>query len=232
MPNERFTDLPLPAGASFNDIICAVQGYISPANPGTSVQETLQEIYNLFQSNIILFNAGNPNTFVEGTTYQLCWDTVNHILYVCTSSGTAATAIWTKSIELTAGPGISILQSGNNITISSNDSGLVWSTETVGPIAMVGDHGYVSNGAALIDFALPATSSVGQIITICGFGAGGWTISQGVGQSIIVGNTTSSIGIGGSVSSLNQFDSITLNCIIQDFAWSVPSAPQGVLNII
>jgi hypothetical protein len=71
------------------DIICAVQGASLPNVLGLSVQETLQQVYNLFQSNIILFYAGNPNGFVAGTTYQLCWDTVDQILYVCTTSGTA-----------------------------------------------------------------------------------------------------------------------------------------------
>src|SRR5258706_4972595 len=128
--NERFTELPLASNANLTDIICAVQGYSSPSALGTSTQQTLQQIYTLFQGNVILFNAGNPNGAVAGTTYQLCWDTTNHILYVCTTTGTSSSAIWMKSIELTAGTGITITQSGNIIQIAASASGVTCNTVT------------------------------------------------------------------------------------------------------
>lgn len=96
---EMFTSLPTVTTAQLTDIICAVQGYISPSNIGLSVQETLQQVYSLFQSNIILFNSGNPNGFVAGTTYQFCWDTLNSVLYICTISGSSSTAAWTSVIN-------------------------------------------------------------------------------------------------------------------------------------
>lgn len=93
---KRFTELPTVTSAQLTDVICAVQGYVSPSNLGLTVQETLQQVYNLFQANIVLFNAGNPNGTIAGTTYKFCWDTTNLDLYICTASGTAATAVWTK----------------------------------------------------------------------------------------------------------------------------------------
>lgn len=100
MSNEMFTQLPTVANAQLTDIICAVQGYVSPSTPGTSVQETLQQVLNLMQSNIVLNNAGNPNGAVAGVVYQLCWDTTNKILYVCTTSGSASTAVWIQAAGL------------------------------------------------------------------------------------------------------------------------------------
>lgn len=94
---EMFTSLPTVATAQMSDIICAVQGYVNPSNLGLSVQESLQQVYNLFQSNIILFNSGNPNGAVAGTTYQFCWDTLNSTLYVCVTSGTSSTAVWVRA---------------------------------------------------------------------------------------------------------------------------------------
>jgi len=94
---EMFTSLPTVSSAQMTDIICAVQGYTSPTVLGLSVQETLQQVYNLFQSNIILFNAGNPNGVVAGTTYQFLWDTLDSILWICTTSGTSSTAVWTRA---------------------------------------------------------------------------------------------------------------------------------------
>lgn len=79
MATEQFTMLPTTTSAQMTDIICAVQGYVSPSNLGLSVQETLQQVFTLFNNNIILANSGNPNGSLAGTTYQLCWDTVNFI---------------------------------------------------------------------------------------------------------------------------------------------------------
>jgi hypothetical protein len=89
MSNEKVTDLPGVSSATLNDIIYAVQG-------GISVQETLQQIFNLSLANIVLHFAGNPNTNVAGVVYQLCLNTVSNVLYVCTASGTALTAVWTQ----------------------------------------------------------------------------------------------------------------------------------------
>lgn len=94
---EMITSLPTVTSATLNDIIYAVQGYVSPTQLGTSVQETLQQVYTLFQSNIILYNSGNPNGAVAGSTYQFCWDSLDSILYICTTTGTASTAVWTRA---------------------------------------------------------------------------------------------------------------------------------------
>jgi hypothetical protein len=226
MPNERFTDLPVVSNANLTDIICAVQGYVSSGNPGISVQETLQQVFDLFKSNMVLYNSGNPNFAVAGETYQLCWDTVNHILYVCTTSGTSSTAVWTKSIALTAGTGISISQSGNVIEISSSGSGVGWNEVTTDTMT-VSNAGYTTNSASLIHLTLPATSSYGDVIFVAGLGSGGWQITQGVGQSIIYGNVSSTVGSGGSMQSTNQYDCVHLYCAVPNLTWQVYVGPQG-----
>jgi hypothetical protein len=96
MGNERVTDLPTVTSASLTDIIYAVQGYTSPSNLGLSVQETLQQVFNLMLAQTILNYAGNPNGHVAGNTYQLLWDSSDAVMYVCTTSGTSSTAVWTQ----------------------------------------------------------------------------------------------------------------------------------------
>lgn len=229
---EMITSLPTVSSAQMSDIIYAVQGYISPTNLGLSVQETLQQVYNLFQANVILSNAGNPNGAVAGTTYQLCWDTTNTILYVCTTSGTATTAVWNKTITLTAGAGITITQSGNNITINStavSGSFVVVSGTTQ---AMAINTTYQPNNVGLVTLTLPATSAAGDRIAIAGFGAGGWTIAQNAGQNIQIGSTSSTVGVGGSVSSTNRYDSIALVCSVANTSWQAIVGPQGNLTIV
>lgn len=232
MPNERFTDLPSTGSAQLTDIICAVQGYVSPSNPGLSVQEPLSQIQALFQSNTILFNSGNPNGALAGSTFQLCWDTVDTMLWVCTTSGSSSTAVWTKAIHLTAGSGVTISQSGATITVSVSGSGFTWNNVTGTSAIMVPNNGYQANNVGLVTLTLPVASSFGDIIHIAGFGSGMFTIAQNAGQSIIIGNTTSTTGVGGSVSSTNQYDSLILYAAVANTTWQALSAPQGNLTIV
>jgi uncharacterized cupin superfamily protein len=231
MANERFTDLPAVATAQLTDIICAVQGYVSPSNIGVSYQETLQQIYDLFQSNVILFNAGNPNGALAGKTYQLCWDTVDTILWVCTTTGSDLTAVWTKAIHLTAGSGITIEQSGSVISISADDTSITWNKVTT-DTTMVSGNGYQINTGSNINLALPATSSFGDEINIMGYAGGLWTITQAAGQKVTIGSNSSTIGAGGSISATNQSDSVVLICMQDNLIWNCLGAPQGNLSII
>jgi hypothetical protein len=196
---EMFTSLPSVSSAQMSDIICAVQGYISPTNIGLSVQETLQQVYNLFQSNIILNYPGNPNGFVAGTTYQLLWDTTDSILWVCTTSGNAATAVWTECINP-----------------QSN-----WIDVTTSALTLVSDRNYVcDNGASLITFTLPTTAAFGTQIQIAGKSSGLWTLVENSGQSINFGSL-STTATTGSLSSTNKDDYIKLLCTTANTTWNV-----------
>lgn len=197
---EKFTELPTVSNSTLNDIICAVQGYISPSVLGVSTQQTLQQVYNLFQSNIILFNAGNPNGAVAGNVYQLCWDTVDLILWVCTTSGTSTTAVWTQCINP-----------------QSN-----WIDATSSPISMIPNMSYVTdNGTSIINYTLPSTAAFGTILQISGKSVGGWSLAQNAGQSILFINQSTTTGVTGSLASSSKGDFIRLLCITANTTWNV-----------
>jgi hypothetical protein len=244
---ERFTDLPSTSAAQMSDIICAVQGYVSPSNLGLSVQETLQQVFNLFNSNIILSNAGNPNGAVAGTTYQLLWDTTDQILWVCTTSGTSTTAVWTVCIgpetngqlligntgnaptraTLTAGTNIAITNAAGSITIAASGvAGFIWTVVAGTSQAMLPNNGYITNNAGLVTCSLPASSVVGDEIDIVGKGSGGWLMQCGAGQTIVIGNSTSSVA--GSVASTQAKDSLSMVCTVANLEWTVLGAPQSL----
>lgn len=230
---EMFTSLPTVSTAQMSDIICAVQGYLPgpPVVLGLSVQENLQQIFNLFQSNVILFNAGNPNGVVAGQTFQLLWDTTDLMLWVCTTTGTSSTAVWTKSIQLTAGTGISIAQAGATITISASGAGLPWNVITGTTQTMVSNNGYIANNAGLVTFTLPATSVVGDIIYLTGIGTSSWRIVYGAGQAVQVGAIGSTVTTG-SVSSTNTFDAINIVCTVANTKWQAFNGVEGNLTIV
>lgn len=59
---------------------------------------------------VMKLNAGNPNGSVAGNANvngasDFCWDTTNSLLYVCTTTGDAAGAVWTVTIGQTLPPG-------------------------------------------------------------------------------------------------------------------------------
>jgi hypothetical protein len=229
---QRFTELPAAGTSQLTDIICAVQGFVDPSNLGLSTQQTLQQVSDLFQSNTIKFNAGNPNGAVAGSTFQLCWDTVDKILWVCTTTGTSSTAVWTKSIQLIAGTGITINQAGATITISNSSASVLSWNEVLGTSqALVSNNAYVANNAGTVTFTLPATSSFGDIIFITGKGAGQWTITYGAGQSIQVGSVSSTITTG-SLTSTNPHDAINLVCTVANLTWQAFTGTQGILTYV
>lgn len=142
------------------------------------------------------------------------------------STGTAPVAA-----ALTAGAGISIVNAAGSITIATSGGGMTWSTVTGTTQAIVADNGYVANNAAVVTFTLPATASVGDTFIIEGLGAGGWSIAQNAGQLIHLGSSVSTTGTGGSVSSTNQYDAVTVNCIVANTTWTVRNA-VGNLTIV
>ena len=44
---------------------------------------------------VMLTHAGNPNGAVAGVLNWLCYDTAGMALYICTTAGSAAAAVWT-----------------------------------------------------------------------------------------------------------------------------------------
>jgi hypothetical protein len=129
---------------------------------------------------------------------------------------------------LTAGTNISITNGAGTITIAATGlAGIGWVNVTSGSQALVADTGYVADFGTLVTFTLPATAAFGTFIYIQGFGAGGWTIAQNSGQQIFVGNHSTTLGATGTLSSTNQYDSITLLCVTANTNWTALGGPQS-----
>jgi hypothetical protein len=290
---KAVTDLPTVASAQLSDILVAVQGYIPgmPPTLGLSVQENLSQILALFQSNTILFNAGNPNGVLAGNTFQLCWDTTDQILYICTTTGTALTAVWTPVVDtagglinpvdggtgvsdpaihtlpvaqgaspfhfvgpltngqlligstgadpvpasLMAGTNISITNAPGSILISSSGLPSIGWNAVSTPTPMVAGQGYVTESAGTVTLTLPTSAPFGTTIGIQGLGSGGtggWTIAQNAGQQIHIGASVSSLGVAGSVSSTNTFNSLTLLCVVANTTFACLGGAQGNLTVV
>lgn len=89
--------------------------------------------------------------------------------------------------------------------------------------ALVPNNGYICTSGAALAFSLPATAAVGTMISLTLDGATSWSISQGVGQSIQIGPTSTTPGIAGSITSAAQGDTVTMVCSVADTRWNVVS---------
>lgn len=61
------------------------------------IKNTTTSAWSWVQLVTIIDNAGNPNGVVAGNLNQLCLDTTNKILYVCTTAGDATSTVWTST---------------------------------------------------------------------------------------------------------------------------------------
>ena len=133
---------------------------------------------------------------------------------------------------ITAGAGISVLNGTNSITISSTGSG-EWVNQITSSVTMNVDSGYTINaGGSLVTLTLPSTSTYGDSLEINGMSAGGWTIAQQAGQSIIIGSASTTVGVGGSISSSNQYDCVFLRCIVPNNTWTVADQQSSGLTYV
>lgn len=114
----------------------------------------------------------------------------------------------------------------------ASGGGFTWNNTTTGTQAMVVGNGYVDNGSgAPTVYTLPATAAVGSQVAVMGSGAGLWQIAQNSGQTIHFNAVDSTTGVGGSVSSTGQYDSITLICNVANTGW-VAYLSTGNLSVV
>lgn len=127
--------------------------------------------------------------------------------------------------------GISFSGSGSTLTATLSGGGfnvvtVTTATQTVAPGTMY----IVSNAASLITFTLPATAAVGDTYIIHGKSALGWKVNVALGQIIHLGNLACTSGTG-SISSTDQWDSITITCVTANTTFATRGI-QGVLTVV
>lgn len=205
MANIKFTELPSTSSATLADIYAVVQG-------GTTVQITGQQISDLMNVNAILSNAGDPNGSVAGDIYELCWDTTNLALYICTTSGTSATAVWT-------------------LVANSNFGSFTWNNVTSTTQVMSSNNGYIANNSSQVIFTLPTVAAIGTRISVVGNGSGGWKIAQNASQILHVGSSASTTGVTGYIESTNRYDSVDLICTVANTEWVTWGGVQGIITV-
>jgi hypothetical protein len=100
--------------------------------------------------------------------------------------------------------------------------GLTWNNQTTGSVTMAVSNAYwTNNGASLVTYTLPAVSAQFDIVQVQGNSAGLWRIAQAAGQSIVVGNLVTTVGVGGRLDAIDATAGVTLLCIVANTTWQV-----------
>lgn len=115
-------------------------------------------------------------------------------------------------IQVLGGTGISTSGAGNIILITASATpAFTWQvvTSLSNPVTLTDQTGFIAKGPGVVNFKLPASAAIGFTSRIAGYG-NLWTLAQNAGQSIIIGNSTSTIGVGGSVTATMISDGLEL----------------------
>lgn len=108
--------------------------------------------------------------------------------------------------------------------ITSSSGGITWNEVTGTSQGASVDNGYICNNAALVTVTLPDTAVVGSVVRLGGKGAGGWKLAQNASENIRFGNTITSTGTGGYLSSTDDYDAIEVLCVTANTNWVVVSS--------
>lgn len=133
-------------------------------------------------------------------------------LQFTTDSGIAVPAA--NNLNVLGGVGASTSAAGSTITITVDTTGFDWNvvTSATNPNSLVKQNGYIPKGGGVVTFLLPAAAAIGDTFLVAGYG-NLWTLTQNAGQSITLGISSTTIGVGGSVTATQVRDSIELVCV-------------------
>lgn len=218
---------PLTAGVAGTVII----------SDGTNWVSSTSTFSNTYAINSILF-ASSANT-VTGLA------PANSAVLTSTSTGVptwsnsltngeiiiGATGGTPQAASLTAGSGVTITPGVNSIMISATGGGITWNEVTLTSASMAVSNGYIANNVALVTLTLPALASFGDCIKVGGKGAGLFRIAQNAGQTIHIGNVATTTGVAGSLTAVEQYNSLELICITANTDWIVLQGLQGNFTV-
>jgi hypothetical protein len=187
-------------------------------------------------NNIYIANQG----MTESNTMRIGTNGIQTSCYIAAIDGVDLTTlnIVTESSDqigsatLTPGTGATITTAANAIIISAIGGGVTWNVPGGTLLTMSVNNGYISTLSSLISYILPATAAVGDMFRITLANASGsWTIVQQAGQSIQMGSSSTTVGVGGSLSSTANGDSVEIICTVANTNFIVLSS-IGNLTIV
>jgi len=178
--------------------------------------------------------ANGANTITHGTLPVPSGGTGNTTFtaYSVICAGTTATGVFQNVVGVgTAGQVLTSNGAAALPTWNTPSEGTIVNQNTNTVTMAAGSQYFINNGATLVTLTLPALAAQGDAFTIIGSSAGGWTIAQQAGQTININSSASTTGVGGSVSSTNQYNCIVLRCVVANTTFVV-SYGSGSFTVV
>lgn len=118
------------------------------------------------------------------------------------------------------------------IPIGGSPGSYIWNVVTAAnnPVTLSDLNGYIVKGASQVQFMLPPGSSVGDSYRILGE-ANLWTIGQNAGQTMNLGNKTTTAGVMGSVTATVITDCAEIICVTPNTTFTIADS-VGNLTIV
>lgn len=198
---------------------------ITSAGGVPSISSTLPSAVQGNITSVGTITSGTWNGTVIGPTYG--GTGVNNGTSTITIGGNVTfSGAFTFTGTLTGATSVTFPTSG---TLATTTQVITPVDQTTGSVTMTSNHLYVTdNGASLVTYTLPTSSAIGDIVEIIGKSSGGWKIAQAAGQQINIGNSASTLGATGFVSSTLASDCIKLVCITANTIWTNASVQGNV----
>ena len=178
-------------------------------------------------NNLNVFGGTSIQTAGAGDTVTINADVDIANNYTCDAGNAVPTA---NNLNVFGAGSTTTSGAGATITILSTGGGLKWNEITVvGPTPLLVDNGYVTNSASRVQLLLPNTAAFGSIIEIVGKGTGGWQIDQNAGETILLVDSTTTVGVTGTVQSSEAGAAVTMVCITADTVWRISSSVGNLI---
>ena len=137
-----------------------------------------------------------------------------------------STGAFPVAATITAGTNITVTNGAGSITIAAtNEPGPFTEVSTTSQTIAVNNR-YSANNAGLVTFTLPATGALGDTFELMGKGAGKFAIAQNANQQINFCSLQTTVGVGGSLTAIQQYNWIRCTCITAGAStiWDVTGA--------
>jgi hypothetical protein len=178
-----------------------------------------------FTGTVTIYSAGMSGSWVDTTTASLPNTNAlvqgSNNLWLSQNGGTSYQFL---SGSATVGNLAAFNSTGGQLidsgivasTVLTNTNQVVAITVVTGNVLTLVDSApvnrYVLQNSALCTLILPTSITAGHSFEIIGGRLAGWVIEQNAGQSIALGNQTTTVGTGGSLASSYSTDSLILGC--------------------
>jgi len=134
---------------------------------------------------------------------------------------------FTNGGAMQAGDQLVGLRSGDNYRFTTNPL-VIWTSIAGTSQSAAVNTGYIVANASQTTITLPATFSVGDIVSIAGLGAAGWILQPNAGDSVQTPVGAAST----SITSSSAYDSITVVGVVANTTWIILSSSTTGFTIV